>query len=201
MNKEGFVELLGSIVAGMSSGLTIRMSDGRGRFTEVKEPKINYIFGSDQYVKDKIDEYSKTPAGVSADRNPKFPLVAFLMPVTEQRDGAFYFSKAKVSLLIACSSRKEWSNEQRLETSFKNVLRPVYERLMDALRNDSRLLVGYDEVLTHTYSENYSYGRYGAYTQRGDAVSEPIDAINIGSLELKIKVVKCDDRFAARNRR
>lgn len=194
MNEEGFVELLGSVVAGMSAGLTIRMSDGRGRFTEVESPRINYIFGSDQYVKDKLDEYSKTPAGVSAERNPKFPLIAFLMPVTEQRDGAFYFSKAKVSLLIACSSRKEWSNEQRLETSFKNILRPVYVRLMDALRNDRRLITGYDEVIPHTYSENYSYGRYGAYTHSGDSVSEPIDAINIGSLELKIKVVNCDKR-------
>ena len=31
----------------------------------------------------------------------------------------------------------------------------------------------------HSYSENYSYGRYGAYTDSGEAVSEPIDAINI----------------------
>lgn len=194
MNEEGFVELLGSVVGRMSEGLTIRVSDGRGQFTEIQSPKINYIFGTDQYVKDRLDEYSKVASGFSAERNPKFPLIAFLMPVTEQRDNAFYYSKARVSLLIACSSRKEWSNEQRLETSFRNILRPIYERLMDALRSDRRLIVGYDEVLPHTYSENYSYGRYGAYTQRGDAVSEPIDAINIGSLELKIKVVNCDKR-------
>lgn len=36
-----------------------------------------------------------------------------------------------------------------------------------------------------------SYGRYGAYTESGEAVSEPIDAINIRSMELIIKNQTC----------
>lgn len=196
MNEEGFVELIGSVVAGLSDKLTIRVADSRGGFTTIEHPSVNYIFGSDQYVKDRLDEYSKVGAASSSDRRDKFPLVALLLPVNEQRDGAFYWSKAKVNLLLACSSRKEWSNEQRLQTSFKNILRPLYDSLMSVLKNDRRFVVGYDEVIPHTYSENYSYGRYGAYTQKGDAVSEPIDAINVGSLELKIKVINCQNRFS-----
>ncbi|MDC2643733.1 hypothetical protein PO234_22125, partial [Bacteroides ovatus] len=36
-----------------------------------------------------------------------------------------------------------------------------------------------------------SYGRYGAYTDSGEAVSEPIDAINIRSMEIKINNLNC----------
>ena len=148
----------------------------------MKSPRLNYIFGSSQYIKDILDEYSKS----SAQSERKFPLVALFTPISEDRGDADYFSKAKVSLIIACSSCKEWSNEMRRTTSFKNILRPIYKRLLEVLYEDSRFDCDYDEKVKHSYSENYSYGRYGAYTDSGEAVSEPIDAINIRSMEIKI---------------
>lgn len=189
---KGIVEILGEVVAGLKEDLTISVCDGVGHCTEIEEPEVNYIFGNDMYIKEQLDTMSKSPQ--SADRKPKFPLVALFTPVIEKRDSADYQMKANVNILIACSSRQEWSNEQRLTTSFVNILRPVYERLMSALKSDRRLNVAYDGVIPHTYSENYSYGRYGAYTQSGEQVSEPIDAINVGNLEIKIKNVKCVNR-------
>ena len=108
-------------------------------------------------------------------------------PVSHQ-----FYTTAKVSLLIACSSTKEWSNEQRKVYSFENVLRPIYKRLMEVLERDRRLDWGYGGKIPHEYSENYSYGRYGAYTDaNGNAVSEPIDAINIVNLQVKVKIQNC----------
>ena len=49
----------------------------------------------------------------------------------------------------------------------------------------------YTSIVPHEYSENYSYGRYGAYTESGEEVSEPIDAINIRSMELIVKNQSC----------
>jgi hypothetical protein len=74
--------------------------------------------------------------------------------------------------------------------SFQNILRPIYKRFLEALLSDGRFDFAEDEV-PHEYSENYSYGRYGAHTGTGDAVSEPIDAINISNLELIIKPQNC----------
>lgn len=189
---KGIVEILGEVVAGLKEDLTISVCDGVGHCTEIEKPEVNYMFGNDMYIKEQLDTMSKAPQ--SADRKPKFPLVALFTPVLEKRDSEDYQMKAKVNILIACSSRQEWSNEQRLTTSFVNILRPVYERLMSALKSDGRFLIAYNGVIPHTYSENYSYGRYGAYTQSGEPVSEPIDAINIGNLEIKIKNVKCLNR-------
>jgi hypothetical protein len=127
-------ELFGDVVTRLSAGLEILYPNGKGRTKVVKSPKLNYIFGSSQYIKDILDEYSKS-LGQS---EKKFPLVALFTPINEDRSDPDYFSKTKVSLIIACSSCKEWSNEERRTTSFKNILRPIYNRLFDVLLEDNR---------------------------------------------------------------
>ena len=109
---KGIVEIIGDVVKEMSGNLTIVMPADieNDRFEEVKNPELNYIFGSAQYVKDKLDEYSKVPS--TSER--KFPLVVLFCPVTEKRDSLAYYSKVSLSILIACSSTKSWSNERRL---------------------------------------------------------------------------------------
>ena len=186
---KGIVEIIGDVVKEMSGNLTIVMPADieNDRFEEVKNPELNYIFGSAQYVKDKLDEYSKVPS--TSER--KFPLVVLFCPVTEKRDSLDYYSKVSLNILIACSSTKSWSNERRLYASFINILRPIYERLIEVVRNDGRFDIYYDSIVPHEYSENYSYGRYGAYTESGEEVSEPIDAINVRSMELILKNQSC----------
>ena len=178
----GIVEIIGEVVKEMEKDLTITYPNGE----VVESPSLKYIFGNAQYVKDKLDEYSQS------DDEVKFPLVALFCPVKETRNSSSYHSRVSLNLVLACSSDKEWSNEQRLEYSFRNILRPMYGRLLDVLKGmDDRFLVEYDGHIPHDYLENYSYGRYGAYTESGEEVSEPIDAINIRSMELIIKNHSC----------
>lgn len=188
MRDYEIVNIFQDVVEKVSSALKIRYS----RNDNVKEidcPKIKYIFGNAQYIKDELDVYSKYNSV------EKFPLIALFCPIEEDRSDEDYYTKAKISLLIACSSCKDWSNEQREKTSFEYILRPIYKRLLDVLKSDGRFDWGYDPIIKHKYSENYSYGRYGAYTEKGDEISEPIDAINIRTLEIKItKPSNCNRR-------
>lgn len=181
------IEIIGDVVKATATGCNIMVTHRDGTSEAIKCPEINYIFGNAQYVKDRLDKMSKSVAN----NNVKFPLIALFCPFKEQRDVPDYFSKATVQVLIACSSSKEWSNEERLVLSFQNILRPIYERLKAELLADGRIDFGYKELMPHEYSENYSYGRYGAHTGTGDALSETIDAINISNLELKIKNPSC----------
>ena len=147
---------------------------------------INFIFGSARYVKDRLDLYAQSVHTTDC----KFPLIALFTPVDEVRGTKEHYSEANISLVIACSSSKEYSNEERETESFVNVLRPIYRAMMNLLYQDGRLDTGYTPI-KHNYSENYDYGRYGAYTADGEEVSEPIDAINIRSLELNINYPNC----------
>ena len=181
------IEILADVVSKTAVGCELEVSDGNNESIPIQCPEINYTFGNAQYVKDRLDELSKTPEGNAM----KFPLIALFCPFTEQRNSPDYHSKAKVHILIACQSSKEWSNEQRRKASFENILRPIYRSFLNALLNERRLDFGYKRIIAHEYSENYSFGRYGAHTGTGDAVSEPIDAINITNLELTVKNYNC----------
>lgn len=189
MRSREIIEIMSDVVKAAAEGCTLKVTDYKGNLQEIDCPEINYVFGNAQYVKDRLDELSKTPEG----NEIKFPLVALFCPFKEQRNSPEYYTKSKVNILIACSSMKEWSNEQRLETSFRNILRPIYDRLLEAIKADGRFDISYDNIIPHEYYENYSYGRYGAYTAAGDEVSEAIDAINLTNLELKVKNPNCRD--------
>ena len=183
----GVVELIGEVVAAAQEIVTITMYDAEGNPVEVSKPDVKYIFGNAQYVKDRLEELSVSSTSL------KFPLVVLFTPVTEDKTNPDYETEASLSMLIACSSTdsREWTNEVRLERSFVSVLRPIYEALFEAFLNDGRFDFDYDQGVPHKMRENYSYGRYGAYTESGDAVSDPIDAIDIR--DLKIKVYKTNN--------
>ena len=188
------VDIFADVVARVGEGLTI-ITPGTlepNTFISVDNPVVSYVFGNARYFKDDLDDKTKDEAtNVS-----KFPVVCLFSPIKERRNqrdavnGSIY-TTAEVSLLIACSSTKEWSNEQRKVYSFENILRPIYRRLLEELKKDHRLLWDYYGEIPHEYSENYSYGRYGAYTDGNNAVSEPIDAINITKLPIKVKLQNC----------
>lgn len=174
------IEIFADVVASVAKDCTVKVYSLKGEFLETSCPEVNYVFGSSQYVKDRLDELSKSAKG----NEIKFPLIALFCPFVEERNSPRYYSRATVNLLIACSSRQQWSNEQRRVYSFENILRPIYRRFLEELEQDGRFDFGYDNTIKHRYSENYSFGKYGAVTSNGEAVSEPIDAINITNLEL-----------------
>lgn len=181
------IEIISDVVAKTSEGCVITITDDEGTHHAIECPEIHYVFGNGKYVKDNLDELSRIDGGDEL----KFPLIALFCPFIERRDSPDWYTRAKVRLLIACPSSADWSNEMRLETSFQNILRPIYNSLLIALKVDGRFDFGYNGHVDHEYSENYSYGRYGAVAENGEKVSEFIDAINITNLELKVKLQKC----------
>lgn len=180
------IEILADVVRQSAIDCYVTVFNGRD-FVTINTPELNYVFGNTRYIKSNLDELSKSVTGTAK----KLPMVALLCPFNEIRNDPEFYSVARVRVLIACSTIREWNNAQRLEYSFKNILRPIYRNFLKALEKDGRFDFGYKKHIRHEYSENYSYGKYGAHTSAGDAVSEPIDAINISNLELKVKLPNC----------
>ncbi len=181
------VEIFADVVARTSANCTIVVSDNNDEYISVDCPTINYIFGNARYVKDYLDELSKDPTSA----NLKYPLIALFCPFVEKRNTPDFYSQAKVRVLIACASTNQFSNEQRRQISFENILRPIYRNFLEALKEDGRFDFGYNEHVQHDYSENYSYGRYGAVTDTGEEVTDSIDAINITNLILNVNPANC----------
>lgn len=182
-------DILKSVVEEVGRQVVITKTLPDGRTEELEGVDVSYIFGSAQYVKDVLDTRTKGRSTQSL----KFPLIAMQTPNVVTVDSGDYQYKTKVNLIIACSSTKDWSNEKRMETSFKRVLLPIYEKLIEVLLCDPRFDWGYGrtEFVPHTMSKNFDYGRYGAMTASGDEVSEPIDAIDVRSLELTVNLQTC----------
>ncbi|MDE7440933.1 MAG: hypothetical protein K2M69_02050 [Muribaculaceae bacterium] len=189
MRSREIVEIMADVMREVAKDCTLRVIDRRGSLMEIDCPEINYIFGNAMYIKERLDELSTTGGEVM-----KFPLIALYCPFTEERNNPKFHSKAKVRMLIATGSSREWNNEERLVYSFRNVLRPIYDSFIKALKADGRFDFGYEGKVKHSYSENYSYGKYGAVTASGDEVSETIDAIDISNLELIVKLTNCRTR-------
>lgn len=179
-----------SVVQAVGEAVSIIKTNRDGSTEAVVGVPINYIFGSAQYIKDMLDVRSK---GVGSNMPLKFPLIALQTPNVQVVDSPDYQYRTKINLVIACSSKKDWSNEKRMETSFERVLLPIYEKLIDVLMHDRRFDWGYGnlEYVPHTMSKNFDYGRYGAMTPSGQEVSEPIDAIDVRSLEIKVNNQNC----------
>lgn len=180
-------KIIEDVVACVPKDLDIAYTDYNEEVHEEHEPNIGYVFGNTQYIKTYLDEMSKGQYGT----DEKLPLIALFTPVVEDRNNPDYHAVVKVNILIACKTNRDWSNEQRRDYSFASVLRPIYARFIEELKADGRFDFGYKEAIRHSYSENYSYGKYGAFTSTGDEVSEPIDAIDIRNLELKITHQNC----------
>ena len=183
-------DIFKSVVEAVGETVSIIRTKNDGSTESVVGVPINYIFGSAQYIKDMLDVRSK---GVGSNLPLKFPLIALQTPNVQTVDSGDYQYRTKINLIIACSSKKEWSNEKRMETSFKRILLPIYERLVEVLKHDRRFEWNYGglEYVPHTMSKNFDYGRYGAVTPSGQEVSEPIDAIDVRSLEIKVNNQNC----------
>lgn len=181
------IDIIGDVCEKLREECLLTVSTPEGYSHEVPCPRINYVFGNSQYVYDRIAELTKTQHGLDI----KYPLIALFTPVNQLRNSPKYYARTEINLLIAVDTRKEWNNEERKVHSFDHRLKPIYEAFLKGLKKDGRIEVPYDGVFPHEYSDNYSYGRYGAYTGDGKQLPDFIDAIDIKKLTLTIKNLKC----------
>lgn len=141
---------------------------------------ITYLFGDWSYISNTLTQWN-TPETAAK----KYPLIVLYSPFDELRGGERKGYEASLNLLILCNTRKEYTNEQREEFSFKEVLRPIYNAFLAAVADDRRIDTrSYRDVPEHTYRENYRYGRLGVLGADGKPFRDFIDAIEITKLNL-----------------
>lgn len=152
---------------------------------EGRDLPVNFVWGDSSYIR----EYLFTLKKSSSTAPFRFPLIGLYSPFDEVvRNGE---TTANVSLILAVNTLPNYTNEQRLEVSFKSVLRPLYDDFMEALKNVRVFDVPYSGLFNHTYTENFSFGKRGALDVDGKEIDEKIDVIEIKNLELNFKPLNC----------
>ena len=146
--------------------------------------KINFQFGDWPQIARIMETLSKSQYTEST----KYPLVALFTPFEEDKTDPNYYAKSFVNIMIATRSLPDYTNEQRLEVSYKGLLYPVYEAIFDEIKKDRSFDFGYDGIVKHKYSDNMRYGSHGVYGSDGKRpFADYFDGIDISGLELKIK--------------
>lgn len=156
-----------------------------GRVSVAYGREILFQFGDWDYISDMLVVMSKSHATSSK----KYPIICLYSPYTEEISGKN--RNVNLDILIAVNTLKEYTNEQREQTSFQEVLRPIYELLIKEISKDKRIASNYSGVIPHRKTENYRYGRKGVDGSDGKPFRDFIDAIEIGNLNLTIKELKC----------
>ena len=103
MINTDIIDIFADVVKKIPEELEVIYTDSKGTRKVIKNLPINFVFGNGQYVKDVLDTATKSDKTTPS----KFPLIALFCPITEERNSTDYFAKAKVSLVIACSSNRE----------------------------------------------------------------------------------------------
>lgn len=146
---------------------------------------IEFQFGDWDYISNVLQVMSTSVTTMGK----RYPIVCLRSPYTELRGGKT--REVRLELLIAVNTLKDYTNEQRENTSFEEVLRPVYTLLMEEINRCEHVKAPYQGGVRHEYIENYRYGRKGVEDGDGKPFRDFIDAIEIHNLSLTIKDIDC----------
>lgn len=155
------------------------------RVTEKVGCNVTYLWGDWSYIADTLTRWnaSEYTAGL------KYPCICLYSPYEERRtmQGGREQSEATLELLFMVNTQKDYTNEERDAVSFENVLRPIYRAFISSLMDDPRIVRNYSGVPSHTYTENYRYGRLGVLMADNRPFADFLDVIEIKNLGLTFK--------------
>lgn len=153
------------------------------RVSEKNESNVSYMFGDWDYISSELTLWSKSPETAKL----KYPAIFLYSPFDEDRSDEEFQCKASIDMLIAVNTISEYTNEERSIISFDKCLRPIYNILIEELKNDRWLDFGYKNIVKHRYTENYRYGRRGVSGPDGNPFNDRIDGIDIKNLEITVR--------------
>jgi hypothetical protein len=145
---------------------------------------VHYQHGHLIEIIQTIRDMSKAPTQSAK----KFPLVALIQDF-EEKKGSDYGTLATVSLsvLIAMNTDPKYKAAERYTKTFKTVLYPVYEYLLEAMARSGYFTVTDAKMIDHTKVDRLYWGKNGLSGNSANAFDDYIDAIEIKNLNLIVK--------------
>jgi len=116
----------------------------------------------------------------------KYPLIALFQDFEEDK-GEEQSINARVSLniVIAVMTDPDYRSEDRYTNTFKPVLYPLYNKLLEKIAASGYFQVAPGNI-RHRKIDRVYWGRTGLYGNEGNIFNDYIDAIEIENMELSI---------------
>jgi len=154
---------------------------------------VNYNYGHPVEIAATLMELSKS----ELTRDSRYPLLALITDFSEQKDSADYYCKVRLNFILANTTNPTYKSDERTEISFKSVLHPIYEQLIEQLKLSKHFIIEYDQHIPHTKVDRYFWGRNNTYDKAvwdnlgvsdkgGNIFGDYLDVVEIVGLELKV---------------
>lgn len=171
-----FVEILGDIVALVSTNLTPKLSEYDNTITGV-----NYLYGPPKEIIKTLQEWNGTSKA-----NAKYPIVALFQPFEETKgDRADLDGVDKVRIIIGRQSQPDWLTNKRYEVNFVPVLYPIYTELIKQLCLNTTTVTQINKI--HHVKIDWPYWDDG---KDSNPFNDWLDVIEIKDLKLNIRKAK-----------
>ena len=139
-----------------------------------------YLYGTFNYIANYLNEMDKVPAS----KAKQYPLIALFMPFTET-NGESMLVKSQVDLTLGfiTSSNQNYTNPDRYNNSFRELLYPLYEIFLQKLIDSKRFLEIDTGLNEHEKTDLLFWG-----ASNKNILNDKIDAIEVRNIELKLKL-------------
>lgn len=115
----------------------------------------------------------------------KFPLLALVEDVASKALNGIFQAEYTINALLIVPSSEKYIAEDRYEKSFDPVLTPLYNKFIDTLMSSTKVHVD-NNHFDHEPIYRLYYGRSSVMGNISSIFNEPIDAIEIRNLKLKV---------------
>lgn len=111
-----------------------------------------------------------------------FPVICLFQDIPEKHMTGD-FRTAKLNMVIATDTKREFEASERYTYTFKPVLIPLYEKMIDQMICSGDLEITSD---AYDYFEHLFWGKNGLYGNSANIFNDFVDAIEIDNVNIKI---------------
>ncbi len=147
-----------------------------------------YEYGTTQYLSNMMLSRGKD----NVNKYKRYPLIAFKLPTTPAQidNGIWSFS---LNIAFIALSNEGYTVRERYEKIFKPVLYPLYQSFLDSVRLSGNFMWPNNlETPKHQQRDWYDWGTLGPLGLKAHMFNDPVEAIELTSLELKVDYKNCD---------
>lgn len=149
---------------------------------------IDYQYGHVQELIETLQQMTKS----TEEMFNKYPLVWLVQDFVENRNtGGSYYASVNLNLIIAHQTVNTYKIKDRMLNVFKPVLYPIYLTLLSAMANNKWIVDGSADAIAHSKIDRSYWGSNPIDGNKGNILTDYVDAIELENLQLKINFKNC----------